>query len=52
MMEQLTVKWLTEVLHRRPGALLKKRGTQVLDAFKGHLTVKGKTVASDLLIQI
>jgi hypothetical protein len=37
MMEQLMVKWLTEVLHRRPGALLKKRETQVLGAFQGPL---------------
>jgi hypothetical protein len=36
-------------LHRRPDALLKKRGMLVLDAFKGHLTKKVKTAASNLL---
>jgi hypothetical protein len=40
MMEELMVKWQKEVWHRRPGALLKKRGMLVLDAFKGHLTEK------------
>jgi hypothetical protein len=49
MMEELMVKRLKEVWHRRPGALLKKRGMLVLDAFKGHLTEKVKTVASNLL---
>jgi hypothetical protein len=49
MMEELKVKWLKEVWHRRPGALLKKRGILVLDAFKGHLTEKVKTVSSNLL---
>jgi hypothetical protein len=38
MMEELMVEWLKEVWHRRPGALAKKRGMLVLDAFKGHLT--------------
>jgi hypothetical protein len=38
MMEELMVEWLKEVWHRRPGALLKKRGMLVLDAFRGHLT--------------
>jgi hypothetical protein len=47
--EELMVKWLKEVWHRRPGSLLKKRGMLVLDAFKGHLTEKVKTVASNLL---
>jgi hypothetical protein len=49
MMEELMVEWLKEVWHRRPGALLKKRGMLVLDAFRGHLTEKVKTVASNLL---
>jgi hypothetical protein len=49
MTEELMVEWLKEVWHRRPGALLKKRGMLVLDAFKGHLTEKVKTVASNLL---
>jgi hypothetical protein len=49
MTEELTVKWLREVWHRRPGAVLKKRGMLVLDAFKGHLTEKVKTVAFNLL---
>jgi hypothetical protein len=49
MMEELMVKWLKEVWHRRPGVLLKKRGMRFLDAFKGHLTEKVKTVASNLL---
>jgi hypothetical protein len=49
MMEELMVKWLKEVWHRRLGALLKKRGMLVLDAFKGHLTQKVKTAASNLL---
>jgi hypothetical protein len=49
MTEELTVEWLKEVWHRRPGALLKKRGMLVLDAFRGHLTEKVKTIASDLL---
>jgi hypothetical protein len=43
------VEWLKEVWHRRPGALPEKRGMLVLDAFKGHLTEKVKTVASNLL---
>jgi hypothetical protein len=29
MTEELMVKWLKEVWHRRPGALLKKRGMLV-----------------------
>jgi hypothetical protein len=49
MAEELMVIWLKEVWHRRPGALLKKRGMLVLDAFKCHLTEKVKTVASNLL---
>jgi hypothetical protein len=49
MTEELMVEWLREVWHRRPGALLKKRGMLVLDAFKGRLTEKVKTVASNLL---
>jgi hypothetical protein len=49
MMEELMVEWLKELWHRRPDALLKKRGMLVLDAFKGHLTDKVKTVASNLL---
>jgi hypothetical protein len=49
MMEELMVEWLTKVWHRRPGALLKKRGMLVLDAFKGHITKTVKTVASNLL---
>jgi hypothetical protein len=49
MTEELMVEWLKEVWHRRPGAFLKKRGMLVLDAFKGHLTEKVKTVASNLL---
>jgi hypothetical protein len=50
MMEELMVKWLREVCHRRRlGALLKKREMLVLDAFKGHLAKEVKTVASDLL---
>jgi hypothetical protein len=49
MMEEPMVEWLKEVWHRRPGALLKKRGMLVLDAFKGHITEKVKTVASNLL---
>jgi hypothetical protein len=43
------VERLKEVCHRRSGALLKKKGMQVLDAFRGHLTEKVKTVASNLL---
>jgi hypothetical protein len=49
MTEELMDKWLKEVWHRKPGALLKKRGMLDLDAFKGHLTDKVKTVASNLL---
>jgi hypothetical protein len=49
VMEELMVEWLKEVWHRRPGALLNKREMLVLDAFKGHLTEKVKTVASNLL---
>jgi hypothetical protein len=49
MMEELMVEWLREVWHRRPGALPKNRGMLILDAFKGHLTDKVKTVISDLL---
>jgi hypothetical protein len=49
MIEELMVEWLKEVWLRRPGALLKKRGKLVLDAFKGNLTEKVKTVASNLL---
>jgi hypothetical protein len=49
MTEELMVEWLEEVRHRRPGDLLKKRGILVLDAFKGHLKEKVKTVASNLL---
>jgi hypothetical protein len=49
MMEELMVEWLKEVWHRWPDALLKKRWMLVLDAFKGHLIEKVKTVASNLL---
>jgi hypothetical protein len=49
MTEDLMVEWLKEVWHKRPGALLKKRGMLVLDAFMGHLTEKVKTLASNLL---
>jgi hypothetical protein len=49
MTSELMVKWLKEVWHRRPGSRLKKRGILVLDAFKGHLTDRVKTVASNLL---
>jgi hypothetical protein len=49
MTEKLMVEWLKEVCHRRPGALPKRRGMLVLCAFKGHLTEKVKTVASNLL---
>jgi hypothetical protein len=49
MTEELMVKWLKEAWHRRPGALLKKTGMLVLDAFKGHVTEKVKTVPSNLL---
>jgi hypothetical protein len=49
MTEELMVEWLKEVWHRRPGALPKKRGMLVLDAFKGHLIEKVKTVACNLL---
>jgi hypothetical protein len=45
-MQELMVEWLKEVWHRRPDALLKKRGMLVLDAFKGHLTENVKTVVS------
>jgi hypothetical protein len=48
-MTELMVEWLREVWHRRPGTLLKKRGMLVLGAFKGHLTEKVKTIASNLL---
>jgi hypothetical protein len=48
MIEELMVKWLREVWHRRPGAHLKKRRMLILDAFKAHLTETVKTVASDL----
>jgi hypothetical protein len=49
MTEELIVEWLKEVWHRRPGSLLRKREMLVLDAFKGHLTEKVKTVASNQL---
>jgi hypothetical protein len=49
MTEELMVEWLKEVWQRRPGALLKKTGMLVLDSFKGHLTEKVKTVASNPL---
>jgi hypothetical protein len=49
MTEELMVEWLKEVWRRRPGALLKKRGMLILDAFMGHLTENVKTVASNLL---
>jgi hypothetical protein len=49
MMEELIVEWLREVSHSRPGALLKKRGILVLNAFKGHLTEKVITVATSIL---
>jgi hypothetical protein len=49
MTEEPMVEWLKEAWHRRPGALLKKRGVLVFDAFKGHLTEKVKTVASNIL---
>jgi hypothetical protein len=49
MTEGLMVEWLKEYWHRIPGALLKKKGMLVLDAFEGHLTEKVKTVASYLL---
>jgi hypothetical protein len=45
-------EWLREVWHRRPEALLKKRGMMVLDAFRGHLTEKVKTVAYNLLVNM
>jgi hypothetical protein len=49
MAEELMVEWLKDVWHTIPGALLKKRGMLVWDAFKGHLTEKVKSVASNLL---
>jgi hypothetical protein len=52
MTEELMVKWLKEVWHRRAGALIKKRGMLVLDAFKGHLTENVKTVAASNLLNI
>jgi hypothetical protein len=49
MMEELMVKWLTEVWQKKPRAFLKKRVMLVLDAFKGHLTEKVKSESSNLL---
>jgi hypothetical protein len=46
MMKELMIKWLKEVWHKQPEALVKKRGMLVSDAFKDHLRVKLKTVAS------
>jgi hypothetical protein len=37
MTEELIVEWLKEIWHRRPGALLKKRGILVLEYFQGPL---------------
>jgi hypothetical protein len=47
MTTELMVKRLTEVWDRRPGALLKKRGMLVIDAFKGHLAEKDKKLSSE-----
>jgi hypothetical protein len=44
MTAELMVKWLREVWDRRSGALLKKRGMLVIDAFKGHLAQKDKNL--------
>jgi hypothetical protein len=48
--------WLLVVWNRRPGALLRKRGMLVLDAFKGHLTpdvkatITGGSINIDLVV--
>jgi hypothetical protein len=47
IMEELVVKWLRKIWRRRPGVPLKERGMLVLDAFRGHLTDKLRTVASN-----
>lgn len=36
MINELTIDWLKSVWNRRPGALLKRHGMLVLDAFCGH----------------
>lgn len=38
MDQALVLDWLKVVWNNRPGALLRKRGMLVLDAFRGHLT--------------
>ena len=54
MNEDLVVDWLKVVWGNRPGALTKKRGMLVLEAFRGHLTAKVKrlvaTLHTDLVI--
>lgn len=54
MTSDLMGEWLRLVWNRRPGALLKKRGMLVLDAFRGHLTpdIKGtiRDMNTDLVI--
>jgi hypothetical protein len=44
MTEELIIEQLKEVLDRRPGPLLKKRGIWDFDPFKGHLTDKVQTL--------
>lgn len=48
MNSELMQDWLKVVWGRRPGALLKKRGMLVLDAFKGHLTPEVKSTIQDM----
>jgi hypothetical protein len=56
MTSDLMKDWLLVVWNRRPGALLRKRGMLVLDAFKGHLTpdvkatITGGSINTDLVV--
>lgn len=47
MTNELMIDWLKSVWNRRPGALLKRRGMLVLDAFRGHTTDEVKTLLRD-----
>jgi hypothetical protein len=56
MTSDLMKDWLLVVWNRRPGALLRKWGMLVLDAFKGHLTpevkatITGGSINTDLVV--
>lgn len=44
MTSELMEDWLTNIWQRRPGALINRRSMLVMDAFRGHLTDKVKSL--------